>query len=393
MTDDDIKYATYQLYPISCSPAVDAKFYNKNDVQYIILNDNKTVQAYGHYRSVVFGADQNKLLCFSPPSSVRYKKFRDDNYDIDHQIFVNEIVEGVMVNLFYDPRISKWEIATKGSIGGNYVFYTNSSKKTFRQMFMEIFRCSSGGTLTEIAFFENLSTNYCYSFVMQHPKNQIFCPVQQAKLFLVAVYDIHDDGRATYIPPTIYEEWSIFRCMEGIIDFPAHYEFTSFYQLEQDVKSIHGSPLSVGKMIHNVETGERTYLKTPFYENLKGCANPQGLYQYLCMRRIEKTKEFLQYYPIMDSQYKYFDSECDAFIDGLYTSYRDFYIHKTRTQISDKFLMHIRAIHKTIYIPSHKTGKKSVLRSTVEDYFNRLEPREQLYHLNYDRRLLVGGPF
>jgi hypothetical protein len=293
-----------------------------------------------------------------------------------------------MVNLFYDDRLDLWEIATKSAIGGNYCYQGKTEKKTFRRMFLDVFRCDKKQDVNDIAFLENLSRNYCYSFVLQHPCNKILAPITDKKLYLVAVYDIHDDNRATYIPATVYEEWSVFKNVVGIINFPQRYEFTNFRELEHDVVSAQNSPFSIGKMIHNVETGERTYLKNPGRVNAQKNGNAQYYYQYLCICRTNKLFDFLQYYPKFVSEFRGFGIEYEAFIRGVYNSYIDYYIAQTGSSISEKFLPHIKMIHKTIYLPSIKYGKRRINKSTVKDYFNKMEPRELLYHLNYDRRLL-----
>lgn len=388
MTEEDIVYTSYRLHCSSSNLNINTKIYYKNDVIYRIINYKSISKNMDEYRSVVFSLPENKVLCFSPPRSIRYEKFRDDNYDIEDQILVNDIIEGVMINLFYDKRTSSWEIATKSAIGGNYFFYGKIMNKTFRQMFLDVFCYGKKHNINDIAFFENLSRNYCYSFVLQHPSNKIIEPIQHKKLFLVAVYDIHDDNRVTYIPPTVYEEWSVFKNVDGIINFPKRYEFTNFKTLENDVNSAQNSPLFIGKMIHNIETGERSYLKNKSRINAQKNTNAQYYYQYLCMCRTNKQMDFLSHYPQFNMQYKNFTKEYETFIDDVYTSYVDYYVLKTGQNINEKFLPHINKIHKTIFIPSIKHNRRRINKTSVKEYFNKMEPRELLYHLNYDRRLL-----
>jgi hypothetical protein len=384
MTEEDSAYFTYKLDCLSVNGEINTKIYYKNNVIYKILNYKRDAKVSDEYRSATFSFPENNVLCFSPPRSIRYEKFKDDNYDLTDKIVANEMIEGVMINLFYDERISSWEISTKSAIGGNYCFYNNKSTKTFRRMFFDALRHkkhSFGG-----AFFDNLSRNYCYSFVLQHPDNEIISPVLQKKLYLVAVYDIHHDNRVTYIPPTVYEEWDLFKNVNGIIYFPDRYEFTTFSQLEDDMLSEKNSPLFLGKMLHNIETGERSYLKNSSRRNILKNRNSKYYYQYLCISRMNKQNDFLQYYPQFKLIYKNFTIEYEAFIKNVHNSYIKHYI-AGEDNISEKYLPHIRAIHKTIYLPSHKTGRRTINKTAIHEYFDRMEPRELLYHLNYDRRL------
>ena len=118
-TLDTLNYNTDKLRTkiYKSTPSVEYKILN-----YDLICDND--QEYGMYRSVVLSHPENKILCFSPPKSVTLEHFQESHPDITNpDIFINEIIEGTMINLFYDSRIESWQIATKGAIGGNYSFY------------------------------------------------------------------------------------------------------------------------------------------------------------------------------------------------------------------------------------------------------------------------------
>ena len=143
------------------------------------------------YRSAILSSE-NKILALAPSKSLP---------DVCHlpgnQFSVNEMMEGTMVNLFWDPNSESWEISTKKNIGGNYFFFRNSydseleepEQKTFRQMFEEVF------PLNNLPF----DKSYSYSFVLQHPCNHIVVTVENPALYLVMTYRIGEDNTYAYV--------------------------------------------------------------------------------------------------------------------------------------------------------------------------------------------------
>ena len=161
--------------------------------EYKILNYDDTIvcdndDKLGIYRSIVVNPDNNTILSFTPPKTMTMDFFKESNQDVTScDVLVNEIIEGTMLTLFYDPRIESWELASKGAIGGNYWFYrtqysqskTNNNQPTFRKMFLDAFRACDGQDINDLVCLQELSKVYCYTFILncfdlEFPKNKNF---------------------------------------------------------------------------------------------------------------------------------------------------------------------------------------------------------------------------
>ena len=91
------------------------KYINKDDLNHRIiryikdkLETPEDYSMYGKYRSVIANKD-NFVIAFSPPKSVKYSEFikRNDVQDV----IVEELVEGTMINLFFDEFKQEWELS------------------------------------------------------------------------------------------------------------------------------------------------------------------------------------------------------------------------------------------------------------------------------------------
>jgi hypothetical protein len=271
--------------------------YNKNTLNF---NDTKT----GQYRSVVFSFTDKKVLSFSPPKSCPPMVFMNKYPNVNDNMLITNAMEGVMISLFYDDAIKKWEIATKGAVGGKYGYYGNIIKKTqekrfetpsFYRMFLDAMRANNSEELNDLAILEYFPKTSCYNFILQHPKNIIVLPVESPMIYLVSVYTIENEI-IHFIPQIEYERWSEFKNMEGIINFPVVHKNLFNYDDMEKIYDTH----STGVMVTNMETGERTYIKTKKYDDV-ACIlkiKPEIQYLFLCLYRIgkEKVNEYLLLY-------------------------------------------------------------------------------------------------
>lgn len=419
MTTCDTNYITYDMNRVDKNEQIlKYKTYRKNNVDYSIINYDSSFVCFddtltGIYRSVITSIPENKVLSFSPPKSIPIDIFKV-KYPNPDQVIANEIIEGTMINLFYDNRIQQWEISTRGAVGGTYFYYRtqyedsnqkdsnqkDAKKKqmTFYEMFLDAFSAAPGQTLNDLPFLECMPKIYSYSFVLQHPENHIVLHIEKPKLYLVAVFevntkDVNDASNASNlvvnIPSTLYENWDIFTNIRGVIDFPTRYSGVDYETLENEHCSIQQPFTSMGVMITSLVTGERTAMKNPSYEEIKLLRgnNPNLQYHYLCMHRAKKVKDFLHYFPQYKSIFYRFYQDYNDFITNVHLSYLTYYVQKQQVKISKKYFPHIYKIHHELYIPSLSTETPLIIRRrVVRDYFDDLSPREMLYYLNYDRR-------
>ena len=412
ISDDaaDIKYASYTLDLSNINPSiVHQKIYEQC---YAIYNYDSDFLCYddtnhGQYRSVVISyPDLGTVLAFSPPKSLPYATFIEKYGDSDHpHIVCSDYVEGVMINLFYDVRNRIWEIATKSGVGGYCNYYHNTQnhpsfirkpvrKMLFREMFLEALGLlpPKGLSFAGMEWFANLDQRYCYSFVLQHPENKITVAAERAKLFLVAVYQI-DGMRMIQIPPHVYESWSLFLNSASRVEFPQKHS-GQHADLKREFCSPHTKNRNRGLVFWNWSTGDRCMIENPCYQELKqvGQMNPALHYQYLCVSRINKVSDFYRYFPLYKKQCSQMGDLESKFIDELHKTYLNVYVYKNikLDDVSAKYRHHVEILHKIYYLPLlGGTGTKpKITKEVVKNYLHSLEPRELMYALYYERRLL-----
>ena len=356
-----------------------------------ICNDDKNSSLY---RSVIVSSPENKLVCYSHPRSTDLEEFKKTHVLDSINYYVNEIVEGTMINLFFDNRIGEWEISTKGSVGGNYWYFRNTyeksnsmQQKTFYEMFLDALCIED---LSDTGFLSLLPGDHSYSFVIQHPENHIVLPIDNPYAYLVGVYKIDQDtNTASMIPISDYMNWAAFKDTKIQLPYQYPLDGETFDSLYEKYCSPNNSMINLGIMITDIRTGERTSIENSVYANLKELRgnNPNLQYQYLCLKRANKIKEFLHYFPRYRKIFYTFYNQYTRFIKDVHNSYVSYYVKKSGVQVAKKFFVHAYKIHHNIFLPSLNNGEKKIItRDVVKEYVDNLDPGEILYYINYDMK-------
>lgn len=347
------------------------------------------VSSYGLCRSVVINS-ANQVVAFAPPKSIsadifikNYPESESDN----QYIVAEEFVEGTMINVFYDNTIGVtggWEISTRNTVGATSSFYKHSGAKTFRQMFME---AASQCNLD----INKLEKHLCYSFVLQHPENRIVVPFSKPQLYLIGVYKINNtDNNITVNFYDVNEYTKFFReeiC--STVQFPTEYVFNKYSDLIEKYGSMNTSYDIVGVVIHNKKTGERTKIRNPVYEQVRSLKGnqPKLQYQYLCLRKEGKVKDFLRFYPENKKDFSTFRDQVHLFTNALYSNYVSCYIKKEKPllEFSEQYRTHMFNLHQQ-YMNELREKKMFINNSFVQKYVNELHPSLLMYCLNFQMR-------
>ena len=200
---------------------------NADNKNYLIYNYDKNYLCYndhnnGLYRSVIYSYPESTILSYSPPKTIDVTNFMQKYPSIGNDnILVNEMIAGIMIQLFYDVRLNQWQIATKGAVGCKYYHREkgetfSSTKKTFYRMFLDALTAMPDQELKDVALLDLFPKNAAYTFILQHPENNIIIPNVIAKLYLVAVYKLMPTMNCVeFVSPTVYENWQEFQNIQG----------------------------------------------------------------------------------------------------------------------------------------------------------------------------------
>jgi len=382
--------------------------------EYFILYEDTTITetsdpALENYHSIILENPSRNLLSFAPPKTIDYSDIsvflQSSEFQelFENDIHVSELVEGTFLHMFYDTRIESWEIATKKAIGGRYSYYhiPDQYSPNYREMMMEAFHLPSERKETNegiytIPFLQDLSKTHCYSWILQHPQNHIVIPIETPKMFLVSVYEINTiEQTATFISPEKYQKWTVFETpvKDKIIYFPKTFssqnkEKKTLLNYIQENASAHTPYYHMGLVFTNLVSGKRaTFINPNYLEMAEVRGNHSNLlYQYLCLKRIQKIQIFLQYFPQYQSLFNAYKQKYDDIIHKIHNYYISYYVQKNGTLIPKKYFPTVYTLHHSIFLPSIATSEKIIIRKkVVREYLQDLDPVQLLYLINGEK--------
>ena len=396
-------YAPFYIKPVNPNK-INIRNYISKGQRYKIWNYEKKILCFDEKkdirqcRSLILSEPENELLSYSHGKSMEPKVFMQ-NYSMK-DVYINEYIDGTLVHLFYDKRMLCWEIASKNAIGGNYTLFNKKKNQqsyySLLVMFLEAIQGDNFSYKTERdltlnnAIFENFPKNYCYSFVLMHPHNNIIFQNEYPKLYLVSIFDISKkENKAIHIPPFVFESWDCFQ--NTTILFPrTTNSFQNWNQMEDGQFEYFNEHESIcGYHAIDLVTGERSIFLNPIYKELLRFQSmePKSMFHYLCLRRTFQIKQYLEFFPKFRKRYKVLKDHFDSFIHNLHQTYLTKYILKIPILGKNKYVQYVESIHRDIYIKSLSQGeKKPITRKVVHDYIMTKHPGEILYILFTEKR-------
>lgn len=363
----------------------------KNNQHYKIISydsaylNNEHILTYGIFRSVVINST-NDVVSFFPPKKMNFTYFHKRNPDFNQSnIVVQEFVEGVGVNLFWDPTIGLtggWEISSLDDVGC-HILYSVEDNKSLRDIFMDIIQLKN-------VDIDLLEKRFCYHFIIQHNVFGLIKPQDHPELYLINIFEIVNTCDHSVNVFTVEHSGMKENPNFTHVKFPKVYDFTSYMQLNDDFTSI---PYTTMGLQFTDKNGRQCKLINPNYEYVKYIKDSNMFdidifrhqYIYLCLRKEQgKVVDYLTNHYLSRKHFLFFKKHLYLFTQTLYLNYIYCYVKKELKlcRYSDMYQLHLKLIHQ-IYINELKPIKENIKKKTVIDYVNTLSPEMLMYLLNY----------
>ena len=375
----------------------------------------------GRFRSVVFDSDGN-ICCVAPPKMLTLS---DDmrSHEVNSvgaHLVAEELVEGIMVNLFWKEGESdgKWYIATKswvGEVSFDHIveaeaeaqlaasasasteektieepreFQKLGVKEVLRRRICEVLSLLPGGL-------DSIPKNYCYSCVVQHPKNQIVNQITVPKLYLVAVYELSRAGEAEGVNVVRIDRDIFSKNFGGSVShMPSTLTCVSDESTTEGTHSVEDyckmyasaetrSVSLPGIVFVDKDTGFCYKKRNPKYESVKKRKGMEQKLaaQYLQLRKDHGIDEYLKYHPQHSRTFQQIRERLHEYTQKLYDAYIEHYVKKNAKPLKEydrELKIHMYKLHYDVYLAKMKEMGVFVTKHTVIEYVNQLATAQQL---------------
>ena len=292
-------------------------------------------------RGVVVDKKNHKIVCVPPQKSIVVNQVEDIEYEnIDEDIEYEELIDGTMINLFYH---NEWLISTRTEIGG---YNKWSDNKSFKKMFDE----------ARDFELDDLSKEYCYSFVLRHRDNRNVSPIIEDELYLVEMYHISEEIKRV-----------------DRKDFPDTCKQVNYLTDQKKMLQLNETSYYIKGYTMKLSDQDKRYkIQNTNYERIKNIKTDMNndLLIYLELRRKGDLKEYLKYYPEKTTPFKGYRNKVHLLSNELYTSYKNVFIYKKSEKKEIPY--HIKPLMYDIH-KKYLENKIPIKWGDIKDY---------IYHLN-----------
>ena len=289
----------------------------------------------------------NNVFAYLPSPRISWSQFKEDGTHSD--IFAMEHREHVMeLQLFHDPRIPGWELATElggvGGVGGSEIFFEGDfCGKTVRQVFCLAF--ASDETFPRLLL-ELLPVQFTFQLQMSLQR-----PIQ---LRLTDILSISK----TFVTSTYLD----LKC-----------EISALKHMPFELPAVYDGhfPMHCQVLLRSKSTGQSTVFqpRNHFAQCLIREIPAKLLFRFLCLRSASEfyVQEYVRLFPKHRKVMRLCRHAVSTWIGQVQQSYYNVNVTKTKTlrQISPNHIPLVRDLH-TLYRAS--SGKTPITFAVVEDW-------------------------
>ena len=364
---------------------------NFSNVKYLPNSkpDYSAESFYEQYlRGVVVNMNTNKIVCVPTPKSIDNTHFKEEFMNYEGAFTLEELIDGTMINMFWNEEDEDWEITTRTIVGADCRW---TASRSFRDMFYDILETSFEN---KEEFFCEYSKEYCYTFVMQHVDNRIVEPVGKNMLYLVDVHEIKYNEEDTLSVNVIDRAMVGSDLHSHIVASPILHSDTSMREdiSREDLynlmmEKINGKVSDYSQSYKQgvcVRLGNRRFnFKTDIYQRakfLKG-NSPNPLYTYVEKRYNGVIKDYLKIYKDDLANFNHYRDKVHIMTQELYDFYCSTFKQKT-TSLKNDVPYQLKPLCYELH-GMYLQDKKPVHFKMVQEFVNTMVPARMYFVLKF----------